>query len=116
MELPQLPTAIDRYLHHVEGCQTQAELREATVPYTRYESKLREIFAQYPDHPATKHDHLVPLFSTDRPTPTVRARSPAREPEKVRDQYLLPLPDEERLKYGDPAIVSDIDEFKTNFK
>lgn len=116
MELPQLPTAIDRYLHHAEECKTQAELHEATAPYIQYESKLREIFAQYPDHPAVKQHHLIPLFGTDSPMPTVRARDTVNESEQVRDRYLLALPSEERKAHGAPAIVSDISEFKTNFK
>lgn len=116
MELPQLPAALDRYLHHIDKCETQAQLREATVPYIQYESKLREVFAQYPDHPAAKKDHLVPLFNTDGPTPVIRARDPTSESDKVREQYVLALPAEERKKHGDPAVVSDINEFKTNFK
>lgn len=116
MELPQLPAPVDRYLHQTEKCNTQAELHEATTPYIQYESKLREIFAQYPDHSAAKQDHLVPLFSNNNPTPVIRARNPDSEPEKVRDQYLLPLTPEERKKDGDQAIVKNVNEFQTNFK
>lgn len=116
MELPRLPAPIDRYLHQTDKCQTQAELHEATEPYIQYESKLREVFAQYPDHSAAKQDHLVPLFNRNSPKPVIRARNPGIEPEKVRDQYLLPLSPEERKNSGDQAIVKDINEFKTNFK
>lgn len=111
-----MPTPVDRYLHQTDTCTTQAELHEATTPYIQYESKLREVFAQYADHPAAKQEHLASLFNTNSPTPVIRARNPDSETEKVRDQYLLPLSPEERKKNGDPAIVKDINEFKTNFK
>lgn len=116
MELPCLPTAIDRYLSATENCETQAEIREATKPFIEYEYKLREIYAQYPEHSAAKKNYLLPLFNTGNKTPLVRARDPSAEPEEVRDRYLLSLPAKMRLANGAPAIVGSLSDFKTNFK
>lgn len=116
MELPQLPTPCERYLVETAKCKTQADIMETTKPFIDFENKLREVFAQYPDHSAAKQDHLVPLYNTGNPTPSVRARDPSKEAEDVRERYLLSLPAEERLKDGAPAIVDNLAQFKTNFK
>jgi hypothetical protein len=116
MQLPSIPAPMEHYLAETAQCKTQADIRDATKPYIEYESKLREVFAQYPDHAAASREHLLPLFNAGKPTPVVRARDPTNETEEIRDRYLLALPNDERLANGVPAIVSDLNAFKTNFK
>ena len=116
MELPTIPVPINCYLVEAAKCKTQADIQNATKPFIEYESKLREVFAQYPDHPAAKQEHVLPLFNTDNPTPTVRARDLSKEVPEVSDRYLLALPPDERLADGTPAMVGNLNDFKTNFK
>ncbi len=115
MELPQLPIPIDQFLQHTDKCTTHAEIHDAVKPFYRYESKLREIYAQRPDDPAAHENHLVPLFAPHNPPPTIRARDVEGESQEVKDRYLLPLDDEGRRPNGSPATVRGMSEFKNNF-
>ena len=115
MDLPQLPTPIDQYVHSTQDCQTQQDVVNATKPYVAFESRLREVFAQQPEHPAVLQNHLVPIFKPDTPSMLVRARDTDNESSKVKDRYLLPLSDDERKKDGSLATVKDLATFKTNF-
>ncbi|KAI9874608.1 MAG: hypothetical protein M1823_007647, partial [Watsoniomyces obsoletus] len=115
MELPKLPAPIDQFLYRTKQCQTQEEIRNVTEPYMRYESKLREVFSQQPDHPAVSQNHLVPVFAAKSPQITVRARNLEKESNAVKDHYLLALPDDQRKPNGAPATVADFATFKTNF-
>jgi hypothetical protein len=115
MELPQLPTEIEHYLVEIEKCKDHEEILSATRPYIVYENKLREIFAQQPDHPAVTKSHLIGLFHKDNPTPKAQPRLPDKQSDEIRDKYLLPIPDTDRKHPGDAAVVPNIAQFKTNF-
>ncbi len=115
MELPQLPTPINQYLHQTRKCSTHEDVLKTTKPYIDFESKLREVYAQQPKHPAIKQDHLVPVFASDAPAVHVKARDLSQETNEIKDRYLLPLSDEDRKKNGSLATVKDLAAFRTNF-
>jgi ankyrin repeat protein len=114
MELPKLPFPIDQFLHEASKCRTQKDIHDLTKPYKEYEAKLRGIYAQHPDHPAAKDNHLVPVFADGSPAMTIRARDLDKEPNQVKDQYLLALSDDQRKTNGTAATVKDLASFKTN--
>ncbi|OQV00178.1 Ankyrin repeat-containing protein [Cladophialophora immunda] len=93
--------------------ETQAGVAEAVEPFKAYESKLREIYAQQPDHPAALANHLVPVFK-DAPI-SVRARDLTQESDAEKDKYLLALPREARRTDGSPATTQTLKDFRTNF-
>ncbi|RMD43987.1 hypothetical protein DV735_g1143, partial [Chaetothyriales sp. CBS 134920] len=115
MELPRLPVPVNHFLKHVNGCTSHSELGELAKPFKAYESKLREIYAQHPDHPAVEKNHLVPIFTDDTPSPVIRARDLENEPPEIKDRYLLALDDEARKPSGSPATVKNLAEFRHNF-
>ncbi|RMZ83060.1 hypothetical protein DV738_g1336, partial [Chaetothyriales sp. CBS 135597] len=115
MELPRLPVPVNQFLKQANGCTSHSELGELVKPFKAYESKLREIYAQHPDHPAVEKDHLVPIFTDDTPCPVIRARDLENEPSEIKDQYLLALDEEARKPSGSPATVKNLSEFRHNF-
>ncbi|RMZ85696.1 hypothetical protein DV736_g6555, partial [Chaetothyriales sp. CBS 134916] len=115
MELPQLPVPIGQFLKYTNGCTNHSDLSELVKPFKAFESKLREIYAQHPDHPAIEKNHLVPIFSDDALCPAIRARNLDNEPSDLKDRYLLALDDEARRPNGSPAIVKTLPEFRNNF-
>lgn len=114
MELPSLPASPFDFVEYVnKHPKTQAGVAEAVEPFKVFESKLREVYAQQPTHPAATANHLVPVFN-DKPV-TLRARNVAKETPADKEQYLLSLPDDARRSDGSLATVKSIKEFKTNF-
>ena len=115
MELPSLGSPIDQYLTKVQDCKSPNAIQTATKPYKEFEFKLREVYAQQPDHPATRQNHLVDIFGPNNPSANIRARDVEHETQEAKDQYLLALPEEERRKDGSPAVVASLADFRTNF-
>ena len=115
MELPSLPSSIDEYLTTVQDCKSPSAIQTATKGYKEFEFKLREVYAQQPDHPATKQNHLVGVFDQKNPPINIRARDLEHESPEIKDQYLLALPEEQRRKDGTPAVVTSLADFRTNF-
>ena len=115
MELPSLPSSIDQYLTTVRDCKSPSAIQTATKGYKEFEFKLREVYAQQPDHPATKQNHLVGVFNQNIPPINIRARDLEHESQEIKDQYLLALPEEQRRKDGSPAVVASLADFRTNF-
>ena len=114
MELPPLPVPVSDFLGHVnKHPKTQNGVAEAVEPFKVFENKLREVYAQHPDHPAATKNHLVPVFRNE--SMTIRARDLTRESSAEKDKYLLPLPEDARRKDGSPATVESLKTFKTNF-
>jgi hypothetical protein len=113
-ELPPLPVPIADFVGHVnKHPDTQNGVAKAVEPFKIFENKLREVYAQHPDHPAAIGNHLVPVFKHD--PLTIRARNVAEASPREKAQYLLPLPDDARRKHGSPATVHSLKDFKTNF-
>ena len=113
VELPSLPAPIANFVNHVnKHPETQAGVVEAVESFKTFESKLREVYAQHPDHSAASEKHLVSIFDTE--PLTIRARDFTKETTAEKEKYLLALPDEARRKNGSPATVRSKN-FKTNF-
>jgi hypothetical protein len=115
MEFSEVPFPIDQYLQKVAGCKSQDDVHQLTEPFMKYESKLREVFAQEPDHAAVAKEHLVSVFGSENPLVTTRARNLKEQSDEVKERYLLTLTDEQRRAQDAPATVKDFSTFKTNF-
>lgn len=114
IELPQIPVPISQFIHHVERQpHSQAGVAQAVEPFKAFESKLREIYAQQPDHPVVRANHLVPIFENS--PITTRARDLSNESSAEKDSYLLSLPEGLRRKHGSLATVQSLKDFRTNF-
>ncbi|KAI1612934.1 hypothetical protein EDD36DRAFT_487968 [Exophiala viscosa] len=114
MELPPLPVPTSQFVDCVNKFpQTQAAVADAVQPFKAFESKLREVYAQHPNHPAVTINHLVSVF--DAAQLTVRARDLARETVAEKEMFLLPFRDAFRKTNGSPATVNTAKQFRTNF-
>ncbi|OAP54823.1 hypothetical protein AYL99_11271 [Fonsecaea erecta] len=114
MELPPLPVPILDFVNYVDQKpKNQIGVAEAVEPFKTYESRLREIYAQQPDHQAALANHLVPVFK-GAPA-TIRARDLTKESDADKDKYLLALPQEARRSDGSPATTQTLKDFRTNF-
>ena len=114
MELPPLPVPISQFVDYVNKFpQTQAAVADAVQPFKAFESKLREVYAQHPNHSAATINHLVSVF--DAAELTVRARDLARETVSEMEMFLLPLRDAFRKTNGSLATVNTAKQFRTNF-
>jgi len=91
-------------------------LHQLIAPYKEYDSKLREVFAQQPDHPAVAEPHVVPVFAGREQHLRIRARNLTAESEAERQCYLMPLKKWDRKINGTPAVVESLKEFQTNFQ
>lgn len=112
--LPDLPVPISEFVRYAdEHPKTQAGVAEAVAPFKAFESKLREVYAQYPEHPAVTQNHLVSVLNSN--PVTVRARDLTTESPAEKDRYLLQLPDKNRRSDKSGATVRTLKEFKTNF-
>lgn len=115
MELPSVPVSHDDWIAHA-AAHPKAPMCDLVEPYKAYDSKLREIFAQQPDHTAIGTPNVVPIFAGREHELKIRARNPADEPEAERQRYLMPLDKADRKPSGSPAVVQSLDEFRTNFQ
>lgn len=114
--LPSLPVALDQLVGYVEQ-SPQKPVAELFQPYRDYEARLRELFAQDPDHGALKdpHANVLPLFTEKSSGVKIRARDLASESEEEKSRYVMALPEEVRRLNGSPATVQSLKEFKRNF-
>ena len=58
MELPSVPVSHDDWIAHA-AAHPKAPMCDLVEPYKAYDSKLREIFAQQPDHTAIGTPNVV---------------------------------------------------------
>lgn len=115
VELPRLPVGHTDWIPHVAK-HPDMPMSDLIAPYTDYDLKLREVFAQQPDHPAIVTPNIVPIFAGHENELKVRARNFDTEPEEERQRFLMPLKKSERKPDGSPAIVQSLKEFQTNFQ
>ncbi|KEF54464.1 uncharacterized protein A1O9_09631 [Exophiala aquamarina CBS 119918] len=114
IQLPKLPVPVSEFVRYAEKQpHSQAGVTQAVEPFKAFEGKLREIYAQQPEHPAVTENHLIPLF--ENAPFTTRARNLSKESTPEKESYLLSLPDHLRRKDGSPAIVQSLKDFRTNF-
>ncbi len=115
MELPPVPVSHADWIAHV-AANPQASLHDLIEPYKEYDSKLREIFAQQPEHPAVAKTNILPIFTGREHELKIRARDLVDESEAERQRYLMPLDKADRKPTGSPAVVQSLNEFQTNFQ
>ncbi|KAF2818991.1 ankyrin [Ophiobolus disseminans] len=115
IELPSLPIDHANWISHVAN-HPDTPLSELIGPYKEYDSKLREVFAQQPKHPAIATPNVIPIFAGREKDLKVRARNLDTESEDERQHYIMPLKAADRKPNGAPAIVQSIKEFQTNFQ
>lgn len=115
IELPPLPARHADWITHV-AAHPETSLHNLLEPYKQYDSKLREVFAQQPDHPAMAEPNILPIFAGRENELKIRARNPVDESEAERERYLMPLDEADRKPTGSPAVVQSLNEFQTNFQ
>jgi ankyrin repeat protein len=115
MELPPVPVRHADWIAHVTA-HPEASLHSLLEPYKEYDSKLREVFAQQPEHPAITEPNILPIFAGREHELKIRARNLAEESEAERERYLMPLKNADRKPTGSPAVVQSLHEFQTNFQ
>lgn len=113
-KIPSLPAKHAQFIQYV-AAHPKTPMLELLEPYKNYDTALRKIFAQQPDHEAAKHPNVVPVFAGQEHEVKTRARDLANESIKEKERYIMPLNDDDRRKTGDLAIVPSIRDFKTNF-
>ncbi|GAB7356001.1 hypothetical protein MBLNU459_g6627t2 [Dothideomycetes sp. NU459] len=114
IHLPALPATHGDFVRYAAS-NPHMSMQDILRPYKDYESKLREVFAQHPEHPSISEPHLVPLFSGHEARIKIRARELDSESEEERLRYIMPLDAASRRPDGSPAVVQSLKEFRTNF-
>ncbi|KAL9113514.1 MAG: hypothetical protein Q9227_002251 [Pyrenula ochraceoflavens] len=116
MELPTIPKDLSDFLPHLAEYDDKP-IDEVLQPYKAYESKLREIFAQEPNHPAIANSYVntTPIFDGHQDRLKIRARNLAQETDSQTEKYLLTLPDNDRKANGSLATVQSLKDFQNNF-
>ncbi|PGH04470.1 hypothetical protein GX51_03461 [Blastomyces parvus] len=119
MELPSIPVPLNDFIPYLNKHSRHEILTgEAMAPFKAYESKLREIFAQEPNHKAIVNPqvNVLPLYVQSTADVKVKARDLAKESPADAEKYILPLAAEARKKDSTPAIVPTFDQFLENFR
>ncbi|APA10450.1 hypothetical protein sscle_06g052200 [Sclerotinia sclerotiorum 1980 UF-70] len=116
IELPKLPAPVRDFIPYLFRNPTK-HISTIVEPYKAYESELRKVYAQQPDHEAVKDGavNLVPIFSGHERDLKVQARDLKNETKEESEKYIMPLKDEERRPNGSPAVVRSFKDFQTNF-
>ncbi|KAF1964680.1 ankyrin [Bimuria novae-zelandiae CBS 107.79] len=114
--LLDVPVKHADFISYIES-HPDTPLSELLEPYKQYDAKLREVFAQEPDHPALSDQHLniVPVFNGHEQAVKIRARDLESETQEEKNRYIMPLSPEERRLNTSPAIVRDLKDFQQNF-
>ena len=113
--LPSLPAKHSDWVSYAAS-HPDTPMSELIGPYKDYDSKLRQIFAQQPQHPAASEPNVVPVFTGSEEKLKIRARDLAAESEAETQHYLMPLKDADRKPNGSPAVVQSLKTFQTNFQ
>lgn len=114
--LPELPVERDEFIPYLANRETSVV--DLLVPYKTFDTKIRELFAQEPDNTALQDPFVnaIPVFVNGNEAHVkVRARNLTTETQEEKDKYMMPLPNEDRMADGTPAIVDSLKEFQQNF-
>jgi hypothetical protein len=114
INMPVLPVPQHRFIEHV-AANPATPIAELLQPFKQHEDELRKIFAQQPEHPATKQLNIIPVFNGHEKDVRTRARDPTTEPDNIKEKYIMPLKPTERKANGTLAIADSMQDFKTNF-
>ena len=60
--LPLIPVKHHDFVRYISANQ-QTPIPELLEPYKAYDNKMREVFAQQPNHPAIKQPNVVPIYT-----------------------------------------------------
>ncbi|KAF2476310.1 ankyrin [Lindgomyces ingoldianus] len=114
--LPNVPVKHTDFIQYIAS-NPDKPLLELLEPYKLYDSKIREVFAQEPNHPSLIDQHLniVPVFNGHEKDVKIHARNLDAETTDEKERYIMPLNEKDRRPSGSPAIVRDIREFQQNF-
>ena len=114
--LPPIPAKHEDFVAFVNS-HPNVVIREQLEPYKRYDAKLREIFAQEPEHSILSNNtvNLTPIYNGRERDITIRARDLEAETNEEKEKYLMPLKDKDRRPSGSPAIVPSFKDFQANF-
>jgi hypothetical protein len=115
--LPSIPAKHYDFLKYLKA-NANISMAELLHPYNKYDSVLREIFAQEPGNEVIKDNllNIVPLYDEqNKADVTIRARNLETEPKELKEQYIMPLKDADRKQTGSSAVVTTLKEFQTNF-
>jgi hypothetical protein len=114
--LPSVPATHADFIPYLSSHPNRS-LSELLEPYKQYDAKLREVFAQEPNHPALNDPYInvVPVFDGHTKHVKIRARDLENESVEEKEKYVMPLDAAERRGNGSPAIVHDVKEFQKNF-
>lgn len=113
--LPSLPAKHEDWITYVSA-RPDTTLHDLIAPYKDYDNKLREVFAQQPQHPAASQPTVIPIFAGCEEDIKIRARNLTAETDTERQRYLMPLKKNDRRDDGVPAVVQSLKEFQTNFQ
>lgn len=114
--LPEVPAKHNDFVSYV-AAHPDTPMAELIEPYKKYDSKIREVYAQEPTHPVLDDLHLnvTPVFTGQEANIKIRARNLDAETDEEKEKYLMPLETEKRRPSGAPAVVQSLKEFQTNF-
>ncbi|KAK3702220.1 hypothetical protein LTR37_015052 [Vermiconidia calcicola] len=114
INIPSLPAKHDHFIEYISAHPKEPML-DLLEPYKQYDTEMRKVYAQQPDHPAASQPNIVPVFAGHEKDVRIRARNLKNESQKEKECYIMPLNDDQRRPDGSPAIVQSVRDFKTNF-
>ncbi|KAI9723540.1 MAG: hypothetical protein M1828_004136 [Chrysothrix sp. TS-e1954] len=116
IKLPAIPAPHDGFIRYVAS-KPHTPMSELLLPYVRYETKLREIYAQQHNHVYVSKSHInvVSLFTGSEILVKIRARNLEGESVRQAEKFLMPLDSSSRKKNGIQAMVPNLTMFKSNF-
>lgn len=114
INMASLPAKHDRFIQYVAD-HPKTPMLELLEPYKQYDAELRKVFAQQPDHAATKQPNVVPVFAGHEHEVKTKARNLDDESMEEAECYIMPLKTEDRRQDGSPAIVPSLRDFRNNF-
>ncbi|EPE04776.1 ankyrin repeat protein [Ophiostoma piceae UAMH 11346] len=118
LEIPPIPAPLAKLPDYIAE-HPDVPITELLEPYRKYEARLREVYAQEPNHPALLDPdiNVVPLFNKTNPNPNIRirARNLEAESEEEQSKYIMALPKENRRLDGTLAVVPTFQDFQNNF-
>ena len=115
MELPTIPCSFESFPRYLKDAQTQQDVLQKLEPFTKYEARLRRMYAQEATNTITQQNHLVPIYQNDTVDLKIRARDPFKDSKENNEKYLLPIAADKRRSNGSPAITGTSRDFQKNF-
>lgn len=111
---PDLPSPHSNFIPYL-AAHPNTSIIDLLQPYKDFESKLREGFAQHPDHALFQDPHLnvVPIYAGHEVDFKVRARNLDNDADN--QKYIFALSSKDRKDSGASAIVQTLQQFKQNF-